>query len=162
MSTEKNLKEAFAGESQANRKYLAFSKKAEEEGYKDIARLFKATAEAETIHALSHLKTLGAIKSTQENLAEAVAGETYEFKEMYPKFLEEANNEKNQGAHRTFNFANEAEKVHAGLYTQALADIDKGIEHTYYLCPICGNIEVDNIPVKCKICGAAGDKFAKY
>lgn len=162
MQSEKNLKEAFAGESQANRKYLAFSKKAEEEGYKGISRLFKATAEAETIHALSHLKTLGAIKSTRENLTAAVAGETYEFEEMYPKFLEDANNEKNQGAYRTFNFANEAEKVHARLYAQAMDELDKGIEHTYYLCPICGNIELDNAPDKCKICGAAGEKFAKY
>jgi len=162
MSTEKNLKEAFAGESQANRKYLAFSKKAEEEGLDSIARLFKATAEAETIHALSHLKALGMVKSTKENLEAAVSGETYEFESMYPPFIEEAQKEGNQAAVRTFKLANEAEKVHAGLYTKALEDLNKGVTHKYYLCPICGNIEVDGAPDKCQICGAPGSKFIEY
>lgn len=162
MFTEKNLKEAFAGESQANRKYLAFSKKAEEEGYKNISRLFQATAEAETIHALSLLKTLGDIKSTKENLEVAKAGETFEFEEMYPKFIEVAEKEGNKAAIRTFNYANEAEKVHAKLYAQALEELDKNVEYDYYLCPVCGNIEPNKAPDKCSICGAMGSKFIKY
>ncbi|MBZ4652910.1 MAG: Rubrerythrin [Peptococcaceae bacterium] len=162
MSSEKNLKAAFAGESQANRKYLAFAQKAEEEGHKSIAKLFRATAEAETIHALSHLKTLGEVKSTRENLEAAKSGETYEFEVMYPEFLEEAKKEGNQAAIRTFHLANEAEKVHAKLYDKALQELDKGIEHDYYLCPVCGNIEVDQAPEKCKICGVSGSKFIKY
>jgi len=162
MSTEKNLQEAFAGESQANRKYLAFSKKAEEEGFESVARLFKAAAEAETIHAMGHLKALGAVKSTKENLQAAVSGETYEFESMYPPFIEQAEKEGNQAAVRSFKLANEAEKVHAALYKQALEDLDKGVTHRYYLCPVCGNIEVDAAPDKCKICGAPGSKFVEY
>lgn len=162
MSTEKNLMEAFAGESQANRKYLAFSRKAEEEGYQGIARLFRATAEAETIHALSHLKTLGKVKSTVENLKAAVEGETYEFETMYPEFLETAKKEGNQAAIRTFHFANEAEKVHAKLYNDAVLELEQGTEHDYYLCPVCGNIVLDSVPDKCSICGAPGSKFIKY
>ena len=162
MSTEKNLKEAFAGESQANRKYLAFSKKAEEEGYESIARLFKATAEAETVHALSHLKALGMVKTTSENLEAAISGETYEFESMYPPFIAEAEKEGNQAAVRAFKLANAAEQVHAELYKKALADLAKGETHKYYLCPICGNIEVDTAPDKCKICGYPGDKFIQY
>lgn len=162
MSTEKNLMEAFAGESQANRKYLAFSKKADEEGYKNIARLFKATAEAETIHALSHLKTMGKVKSTGDNLKAALEGETYEFEKMYPDFLEEAKKEGNQAAIRTFHLANEAEKVHARLYNDAALELEQGKEHDYYLCPVCGNIVLDNAPEKCSICGAPGSKFIMY
>ncbi|MFZ5754888.1 MAG: rubrerythrin family protein [Bacillota bacterium] len=162
MSSEKNLKAAFAGESQANRKYLAFAQKAEEEGHKSIAKLFRATAEAETLHALSHLKVLGEIKSTKENLEAAKAGETYEFEVMYPEFLEEAKKEGHQAAIRTFHLANEAEKVHAKLYDKALQELDKGIEHDYYLCPVCGNIEEDEAPEKCSICGVPASKFIKY
>ncbi|MCL4474913.1 MAG: rubrerythrin family protein, partial [Nitrospirae bacterium] len=114
--SEKNLKEAFAGESQANRKYLAFAKKAEAEGFKQVARLFRAAAEAETIHAHNHLKELGGIKSTRENLKEAIHGESFEFQKMYPQMIEDANAEGNKGALRTFNYANEVEKVHAALY----------------------------------------------
>lgn len=162
MSTEKNLKEAFAGESQANRKYLAFSKQAEEEGFESVARLFKATAEAETIHALSHLKTLGMIKSTKENLEAAISGETFEFESMYPPYIAEAEKEGNKAAVRSFSLANAAEQVHAGLYKKALEDLDKGFTHKYYLCPVCGNIELDEAPERCKICGAPGSKFIEY
>lgn len=162
MSTEKNLREAFAGESQANRKYLAFAKKAEQEGFTSIARLFRATAEAETIHALSHLNVLGDVKSTEENLKAGIKGETFEFEEMYPKFIEEAKKADDKNAVKTFTFANEAEKVHAKLYENAIKELNSKTEHTYYLCPICGNIEVDGAPDKCPICGAAGDKFIKY
>ncbi len=162
MSTEKNLQEAFAGESQANRKYLAFAEKARQEGYDSVARLFEATAEAETIHALNEFKALGMVKSTRENLETAINGETYEFESMYPPFIAEAEKEGHQSALRAFKFANEAEKVHAALYKQALEDLDKGISHKYYLCPVCGNIEVDSAPEKCKICGVPGSKFVKY
>lgn len=162
MSTKKNLKAAFAGESQANRKYLAFSQKAEEEGFSSISKLFKATAEAETIHALSHLKTAGEVKSTMDNLKSAIEGETYEFEVMYPDFLEEAKKEGHQAAIRVFHYANEAEKVHAKLYQQALQELNKGLEHDYYLCPVCGNIEVDLTSEKCHICGVPGSRFIKY
>lgn len=118
-NTDKNLKEAFAGESQANRRYLAFAKKAEEEGYLSIAKLFKAAAEAETIHAHNHLRELGGIRSTKENLLEAINGETFEFQNMYPKMIEDAKAENREGALRSFNYANEVEKVHAQLFKKS-------------------------------------------
>src|SRR5512139_1439556 len=121
--TEENLQEAFAGESQANRKYLAFAAKADAEGFKQVAKLFRAAAEAETIHAHNHLRELKGIKSTKENLEEAVGGETHEFKEMYPAMIEEANSAGNKGAVRTFQYANDVEKVHADLYQKALNDM---------------------------------------
>ncbi|HDY71002.1 MAG TPA: rubrerythrin family protein, partial [Nitrospirae bacterium] len=110
--TEKNLRDAFAGESQANRKYLAFAKKAEEEGYGQAARLFRAAAEAETVHAHNHLRELGGIKTTKENLMEAIGGESYEFQNMYPQMIDDAKTEGNDGALRSFNLANEVEKIH--------------------------------------------------
>jgi rubrerythrin len=130
--TETNLHDAFAGESQANRKYLAWAKKAEQEGFKQIAKLFKAVAEAETIHAHNHLKQMGGIKSTKENLEEAMAGEVFEFQKMYPKMIQEAEAEGDKNAVRTFTYANEVEKVHAELYKKALADLGKNDE-----CPVC-------------------------
>src|SRR5512136_2962799 len=126
--TEKNLKEAFAGESQANRKYLAFAAKAEQEGYKQAAKLFRAAAEAETVHAHNHFRALNKIKSTKENLQEAVAGETHEFKSMYPAMIETAKAENNKAAERTFHFANEVEKVHAKLYQEMLDNLGKSQE----------------------------------
>lgn len=162
MSTEKNLLEAFAGESQANRKYLAFAKKAEDEGYQSIAKLFRATAEAETIHALNHLKNAGGIKSTKENLQEAINGETFEFEKMYPPMIKEAQKEGNKAAERGFHFANEAEKIHAKLYKEALDNIDKKEDIDYFLCPICGYIEAKEAPEKCPICGARKTAFIKY
>src|SRR5512139_490906 len=137
--TEKNLKEAFAGESQANRRYLAFAKKAEEEGYKQVAKLFRAAAEAETIHAHAHLRVLGGVKSTKENIQEAIAGETHEFKKMYPEMIGAAKAEANKAAERTFNFANEVEKIHAQLYQKLLDGLGKSKEiYPYYVCPVCG------------------------
>lgn len=162
MSTKDNLKNSFAGESQANRKYLAFAKKAQEEGYSSIARLFTATAEAETIHAHSHLNALGEVKSTAENLATAISGETHEFEHMYPPYIEEAEKEGDQKAVRSFKYAIEAEKVHAKLYAKVKEDLEKKVEHDYFLCPICGNIELDRTPDKCSICGVPGSKFIKY
>ncbi len=161
MSTEKNLKEAFAGESQANRKYLAFAKKADEDGYPVIAKLFRATAEAETLHAHAHLRTLGEIKSTKENLESAVEGETYEFTKMYPEFIEEAKQEGNKRAQRSFELANEAEKVHGDLFKKTLTNIDKVEDVDFYLCEVCGNIVENEAPEKCSICGAPASKFRK-
>lgn len=159
MSTEENLKAAFAGESQANRKYLAFAKKADEEGLSGVAKLFRAAAEAETIHAMSELKVLGVVKSTAENLQAAVEGETHEFTEMYPGFIAEAEKEKNSSAKRSFELANAAEEVHANLYKKALASIDQANDTEYYVCQICGNIHEGKAPDKCSICGAPASKF---
>jgi len=162
-TTETNLKEAFAGESQANRKYLAFAKKAEQEGFANVARLFRTAAEAETIHALAHLNSMDAVKSTVENLKAAVAGETYEYKEMYPPMLAQAQAE-NHKAKRMFGYALEAEAVHAELYRLALEAVSKGrdlAEAKFYLCPVCGHIEMGNPPEICPICGVKGEKYVQ-
>jgi rubrerythrin len=159
--TEENLKEAFAGESQANRKYLAFAKKAEEEGYAQMAKLFRAAAEAETIHAHNHLRVLKGIRSTRENIQEAIAGETHEFKSMYPGMMENAKAEKNEEAFESFRFANEVEKIHATLYTKALEKLGQNEPGDYYVCPICGNTVEKAAPDKCPICGTPGKRFLK-
>ncbi|MFN3479547.1 MAG: rubrerythrin family protein [Thermodesulfovibrionales bacterium] len=159
--TEKNLSDAFAGESQANRKYLAFAKKAEEEGYKQIAKLFRAAAEAETVHALNHLKELGGIKSTRENLEAAINGESYEFEKMYPQMIEDAKAEKNDSALRSFNYANEVEKIHADLYKKALENIGKNPDVDYYVCQVCGNTVEGEAPEECPICGAKKQAFKR-
>lgn len=159
MSTENNLKTAFAGESQANRKYLAFAKKADEEGYPGVAKLFRAAAEAETVHAMSELGVLGMVKSTAENLKAAVEGETDEFTVMYPGFIAEAEKEGNLRAKRSFEMANAAEQVHAGLYKKALAALEQKTVTEYYVCEICGNIHEGSAPDKCSICGAPASKF---
>lgn len=158
---EKDLLEAFAGESQANRKYLAFAKKAEEEGYKQVAKLFRAAAEAETVHAHNHLKEVGGIKSTKENLNEAINGESYEFQKMYPGMIEDAKAEGNDGALRSFNFANEVEKIHAELYKKALENLGKNPEVDYYVCQVCGNTVENEAPDECPICGAKKQAFKK-
>lgn len=159
--TEKNLSEAFAGESQANRKYLAFAKKAEEEGYRQIAKLFRAAAEAETVHALNHLRELGGIKSTRENLEAAINGESYEFQKMYPQMIEDAKEEKLESALRSFNYANEVEKLHAELYKKALQNIGKNPEVDYYVCQVCGNTVEGEAPEECPICGAKKQSFKR-
>lgn len=162
-NTESNLNEAFAGESQANRKYLAFAGKAEEEGFINVARLFRAAAEAETIHAMGHLNALEGVKSTGDNLRAAVAGETYEYTEMYPPMLKQAIAD-NHRAKRMFAYALKAEAVHAKLYQMALEAVAQGKDLTdvsYYLCPVCGNIEFGEAPASCPICGAKGEKFVK-
>ncbi len=159
--TTDNLMEAFAGESQANRKYLAFAKKAEQEGHLNAAKLFRAASDAETIHALKHFEVTGKIGSTLENLKSGVEGETHEYKEMYPPFVEQAEAEGNKAAVRTFTFAMKAEEVHAGLYQEAMDNLDNQEEVFYYLCPVCGNIE-KFVPGKCPICGVPGEKFIKY
>lgn len=159
--TMKDLMDAFAGESQANRKYTAFAKKAEAEGKLNAAKLFRAAADAETLHALKHLEVAGKIGSTSENLKAGVEGETYEYKDMYPDFLKDAEAEGNKAAIMTFTFAMKAEEVHAKLYQEALENIDQTEEVFYYLCPVCGNIE-KAVPEKCSICGVPGSKFIKY
>jgi rubrerythrin len=156
-----NLMAAFAGESQANRKYLAFAKKAESEGKTNAAKLFRAAADAETLHALKEFELAGKVGSTSENLKDAIAGETHEYTAMYPEFLENANQEGNKAAAIAFTFAMKAEEVHAKLFTEALENVNETEEVTYYLCPVCGNIEKTR-PDKCSICGVSGDKFIKY
>jgi len=159
--TEKNLKEAFAGESQANRRYLAFAKKAEEEGYKQVAKLFRAAAEAETVHAHSHFRVLGGVKSTKENIQEAIAGETHEFKKMYPEFLAKAKAEAIKPAEMSFDYANQVEKIHAALYEKAFDNLGKNEAVDYYVCPVCGNTVEGQAPDKCPICDVPGSKFVK-
>ncbi len=162
-TTDENLATAFAGESQANRKYLAFARQAEKEGFAQVARLFRAAAEAETIHALAHLANKGGVGTTLQNLEEAVAGETYEFTQMYPPMVEQAKAE----GHRSktmLDFANRAEKVHAGLFRQALEALKAGKDLSQmevYLCPICGDVEFGMPPDRCPICGAPAAKFQK-
>lgn len=162
-TTMENLATAFAGESQANRKYLAFAKKAEQEGFPQIARLFRGAADAETIHAHGHLANMGGVGSTLENLTAAVKGEVYEANEMYPPMLEQAKAEKHKSM-VMFGYANKAERVHAQLFQQALEALKSGAdlsEMDVYLCPFCGDLEFGKPPDKCPICGAPAAKFVK-
>jgi len=159
--TEKNLLAAFAGESQANRKYLAFAKRAEQDGYKQVAKLFRAAAEAETVHAHAHLRTLGGVNKTADNLKEAIAGETHEFKEMYPAMIEKAEEEGDKAAQRSFSFANEVEKIHAGLYQNALDNLESLPETDYYVCSVCGYTCEMEPPETCPVCGAKAKAFFK-
>ncbi len=159
--TEKNLQDAFAGESQANRKYLAFAKKADKEGYKQIAKLFMAAAEAETVHAHNHLKQVDGIKSTKENLEAAINGESYEFQKMYPQMITDAEEEGNKGALRSFKYANEVEKVHADLYKKALDNLGNNEEVDYYVCGICGYTAEGEAPDKCPVCNSKKEMFKK-
>lgn len=162
--TIENLKDAFAGESQANRRYLAFAEKAEKEGLMQAAKLFRAAAEAETIHALNHLRITGEIKSTIENLDAAISGETFEFKEMYPKYLSIAEQEEKNQAAWSFDVANKVEQVHAGLFSKAVEALRNNKELTkidYYVCSVCGNTVEGMAPEKCPICGAPKTKFFK-
>ena len=159
--SEQDLKDAFAGESQANRKYLAFAKKADQEGFKQVAKLFRAAAEAETVHAHNHLRAMGGIKSTRENLDEALNGEVYEFQKMYPAMIEDSKKEANKQAEQSFNFANEVEKIHAALYKKAVDALGKNAATDYYVCQVCGNTVEGEAPDKCPICGAAKASFKK-
>ncbi len=159
--TLENLMEAFAGESQANRKYLAYAKKAEKDGKLNAAKLFRAASDAETLHALKHFEVAGKVSTTAENLKDAVAGETHEYKDMYPDFVKVAEAEGNKAALMSFTFAMKAEEVHARLYQEALENLEETEEVFYYLCPVCGNIEKFR-PEKCSICGVPGDKFIQY
>jgi rubrerythrin len=162
--TEKNLEEAFAGESQASRRYLFFADKADSEGHPQIARLFRATVQAETVHARNHLKVLGGIGSTAENLRGSIGGEEYEFTKMYPDFIEQAKAEKQTQAETSFDYANKVEKIHYGLYQKALESLEAGKElkeEPYFVCPVCGNTVAGEAPERCPICGAPRSKFFK-
>jgi len=160
--TQDDLKAAFAGESQANRKYLAFAKAAEAEGKMNVAKLFRAAAEGETVHALNHLNVLGDVKTSTENLQAAIGGETYEFETMYPAFIADAEAEGEAMAKRSFNHANNVEKIHQEHFSQALEKIEAGsdIDQTeYHVCGVCGNLFAGDVPDVCPICGALKDKF---
>ena len=159
--TEKNLKEAFAGESQANRKYLAFAKKAETEGFKQAAKLFRAAAEAETVHAHAHLRELKGIKSTKENLEEAISGESYEFQKMYPEMIADAKAEGMAGALRSFELANAVEKIHAALYKKMLENLGKTADADYWICQVCGMTVEGEAPDECPVCKAKKQAFKK-
>jgi rubrerythrin len=162
-TTIENLKEAFAGESQANQKYRAFAKKAERDGFPNIAKLFNTAAEAERIHAEGYLSALDGIASTVENLKAAIAGETYEYTEMYPPMVDQAEKD-NHKAKRMFKYAVGAEDVHAQLYKLALAAAEQGkdLEETeFYLCPVCGHIEFGKPKDNCPICGTLASKYVK-
>jgi len=163
-ATVENLKNAFAGESQANRRYTAFARKADEDGFPQIARLFRAAAESETVHALNHLSALGEIKTTKENLDAAISGETFEFMKMYPEYLEIAKKEGNEDAAWSFEIANKVEQIHAGLYTKAAEALKnkKELPKTdYYICRECGNTVEGSAPDKCPVCGAPKSAFFK-
>jgi rubrerythrin len=162
-STKENLKEAFAGESQANQKYRAFAKKAERDGFPNIAKLFKTAAEAERIHAEGHLGALDGIGTTVDNLKEAIGGETYEYTEMYPSMLDQAEKDAHK-AKRMFKYAVDAEDVHAQLYKLALAAAEAGKdleESEFYLCPVCGHIEFGKPEDNCPNCGTLASKYVK-
>ncbi len=162
-TTEGNLKEAFGGESQANRKYTAFAKRAEQEGFVNVARLFRTAAEAETIHALAHFGAMDGVGTTADNLRAAVAGETYEYTEMYPPMLQQAIADDHK-AKRMFGYALKAEAVHAKLYQMALEAVAQGkdlSETSFYLCPVCGHIELGAPPASCPICGTKAANFVQ-
>ncbi|HDZ90227.1 MAG: rubrerythrin family protein [Deltaproteobacteria bacterium] len=159
--TQENLQEAFAGESQANRKYLAFAEQADQEGYPQVAKLFRAAAAAETVHAHAHLKAMEGVGKTAENLKAAISGETFEFKEMYPGMIETAGVEGEKEAKRSFTYANKVEEIHAGLYQKALDNLDPPEEVDYYVCPVCGYTCENEPPERCPVCGALAKAFNK-
>jgi len=162
--TSDNLQEAFAGESQASRKYLYFAEKADEEGRKQLARLFRAASDAETVHARNHLKVMQGIKSTSDNLKAAIGGEHYEFTKMYPDFIKQADAEGDKKAHGTFDLANKVEKIHHSLYQTALNVLEKGqdiAEKPIYVCQYCGNTVEGEPPDRCPICGMPKKMFKR-
>ena len=162
--TQDNLNDAFAGESQANRRYLFFAERADEEGHPVIARVFRAAAEAETVHARNHLKALGEIKSTGENLKAAISGEHYEFTQMYPGFIEQAKAEGNTDAESSFDLANKVEKIHHTLYEKALRFLDGGEpvkDEPYFVCQRCGYTVGGQAPEKCPVCGVPRSMFKR-
>lgn len=165
MKTKENLMAAFAGESQANRKYLAFARKAEKDGFKNVGRIFQAIAEAETIHALKHFETAGKIGETLENLQAAAEGEHYEFSEMYPEFIATADKDGDKKALQTFEYANAAEKVHGGIFSELHTTVAKGSdaeERDVHLCPVCGWVGFDPLPDKCPICNTDKKAFKQF
>jgi len=164
MATNDNLKAAFAGESQANRKYLAFAKKADQDGFPQVAKLFRAAAEAETVHAHTHLRVLAGVQETTINLEEAVSGEAHEFQSMYPEFVAEAESEGNQAATMTFKNALAVEEIHHGLYVQALESVNAGQDLAaapVWVCQICGNTVIGDCPDQCSVCKAPKERFTE-
>lgn len=162
--TDEDLKEAFAGESQANRMYTAFARKADAEGFPQVAKLFRAAAEAETVHALNHLQVMDKVKTTADNLGTAVSGETYEFKKMYPEFIADAKKDANKKAEISFDYANKVEQIHAAMYQKALDALKNKKElpkSDYYVCPVCGNTFEGTTPDNCPICFTPKEKFMK-
>jgi len=162
MATVNNLQEAFAGESQANRKYLAFARKAEQDGYPQVAKLFRAAAAAETVHAHAHLRVLNGVKDTVANLQAAVAGEGFEYQTMYPKFLAEAKAEGDKKAESSFRNALVVEEIHFNLYSEALKAVKAGKDAAataVYVCDVCGNTVYGAAPDKCPVCGAVKARF---
>ncbi len=160
--TEEFLKEAFAGESQANRKYQSFAAKADKEGYPQAAKLFRAASEAEAVHAKNHLWALKAIRSTQENLKEAIEGEDHEYESMYPEMIEMAKAEGLKDAEMSFHYANEVEKIHSKLFNGLLSSLGKSTDaYPFYVCPRCGNTVGKEPPAVCPVCGAEGKLFKR-
>lgn len=162
--TDENLQEAFAGESQANRMYTAFAQKADQDDLSQVARLFRAAAAAETVHALNHFQVMGGVNSTEENLKTASQGEADEFEEMYPDFIEQAEEEGEEAALRTFDYANQVEEIHHNMYNKALEAVQSGEdlpETDIYVCQGCGNTVEDEAPDTCPICGAPKSMFDK-
>jgi rubrerythrin len=160
--TSENVEFAFAGESQANRRYLFFAEKADEEGNKQIARLFRAAAEAETVHARNHLRVMGGINSTNDNLSAAIGGEHDEFTQMYPGFIKQAESEQQQRAVASFDLANKVEQIHHSLFQTALGKLQEGQvmdEQPFFVCQICGNTVEGTAPEKCPVCGAPSRMF---
>jgi rubrerythrin len=159
-TTQENLAAAFSGESQASRKYLAFARKADEEGFPQAARLFRAAAAGETIHAQNHFRAMGGVQATLENLKEAQNGENYEINSMYPPMIAEAEAKGEAKAARSFTHAFEVEKIHSELYGKMIADLGKpGDEFDYYVCPVCGHVHARKAPEKCPVCGTPGSRY---
>jgi len=164
-TTEKNLKDSFAGESQAHMKYLAFAAQAEKDGFANVARLFRAVSFAEQVHATGHLRTFGGIGSTKDNLAAAVGGETHEVNEMYPDYIAIAKSDGEKSAERSMDWAFEAEKVHQKMYADAKAAVEKSKDlriGNIAICGVCGWTVAGEPPDKCPICGAAREKFVIF
>jgi len=163
-STEENLQSAFAGESQANRRYLFFADKAEKEGYPQVARLFRAAAEAETVHARNHFVAMDGVGSTRDNLTAGAMGEHYEFTRMYPPFIQQAEAENNNRARVSFEYANEVEQIHHGLFEETMKAVDAGQQlkdESYFVCQVCGNTVAGEAPEKCPVCGAPRSSFQR-
>ena len=163
--TEKNLQDAFAGESMAHMKYLAFGDEAAKAGYPNLSRLFQAIAYAERVHATNHARNLGLIKKTLANIQSGIDGEDYEIDEMYPAFLAVAELQGEKGAQKSMHFAIEAEKIHSEMYKDAKQTVEKGQDleiETVYICPVCGFTSIDDLPEKCPVCGVAGNEFRKF
>jgi rubrerythrin len=157
--TEENLREAFAGESQASMRYLAFAEKADSEGLPGVAKLFRAAARAEQVHALNHLRAMNGIQGTTANLQAAVDGEAFEFKEMYPAMVKDSVAENEIEARHSLEYAMSIEMVHHKLFKKALESEAENAAANFYVCPVCGHTVRDNPPKKCPYCGADGMKF---